>query len=124
MPKRILILVLLSSLPVVAQQSAPPTAPGQPGGWQQVEGLGPHSKIIIKSDKQTAVCFVHFVEEQQLTCSRSEEIGSSSLVFSRNEVKSIKLARGGALGGMALGITDKVISPADDLFAGTVIYQR
>ena len=124
MPKRILILFLLSSLPVVAQQSAPPTAAVQPGGWQQVEGLGPHSKIIIKSDKQTAVCFVHFVEEQQLTCSRSEEIGSSSLVFARNEVKSIKLARGGPLGGMALGITDKVISPADDLFAGTVIYQR
>ena len=106
------------------QSVAPPAAPVQPGGWRQVEGLGPHSKIIIKGDKQNAVCFVHFVEDQQLTCSRSEEIGSAILTFTRSEVKSIKLVRGGAFGGMALGVTDKVISPADNLFAGTVIYQR
>ncbi len=117
-------MMMLACAVAAGQQAAPPNQPLQAGGWQQVQGLGPHSKIIIKSDKQNAVCFVHFVEEQELTCSRSEEIGSSTLTFPRNEVKSIKLARGGTLGSLALGITDKVASPADDLFAGMVIYQR
>ena len=116
--------VLLAGVAAWAQSSAPPNTPVAPGGWQQVAGLGPHSRIIVKSDKQTATCFVHFVEEQELTCSRSEEIGSPTLTFQRSEVKSIKLAHGGTLGGMALGLTDKVMSPADEMFAGTVIYQR
>jgi hypothetical protein len=116
--------MLMAGSVLLAQSPERPAVPVQPGGWQQVQGLGPHSHVIIKGDKQSAVCFVHFVEEQELTCSRSEDIGSDSLTFTRAEVKSIKLARGGTLGGMALRVTDRVAPPVDELFAGVVIYQR
>jgi hypothetical protein len=107
----------------IAQNSQPTNAPIQPRSWQQVEGLGPHSKILIKSDKLTAVCFVHFVEEDQLTCSRSESIGASSLVFPRNEVKIIKISRG-PLGGLVLSATGGVVTYPDELMSGPVVYQR
>jgi hypothetical protein len=115
---------ILFSFSAIAQNPGAKVASAQPSGWQQVQGLGPHSKIFIKTDKQNAVCFVHFVEEEQLTCSRSESIGSDSLVFPRNEVRSIKLERGGALGGLVLGVTGGSVGYADELFAGTVVYQR
>jgi hypothetical protein len=115
---------ILLSFSAIAQNPGAKVTSAQSSGWQQVQGLGPHSRIFVKTDKQNAVCFVHFVEEQQLTCSRSESIGSSTLVFPRNEVKSIKLERGGALGGLVLGVTGGAVGYADDLFAGPVVYQR
>ena len=112
-----------ASAPAVSSQ--PPTATSaQAQGWKRVEGLGPHSRILIKSDKATTVCYVHFVEEQQLTCSKSESIGSDSLVFARSEIKTIKIARGGMLGGLVLGMTNGIVSKPDELMAGTVVYQR
>jgi hypothetical protein len=107
----------------IAQNSKPSVAPISPRSWQQAEGLGPHSKILIKSDKLTAVCFVHFVEEDQLTCSRSESIGASSLVFPRNEVKVIKIQRG-PLGGLVLNATGGMVTYPDELMAGPIVYQR
>jgi hypothetical protein len=86
-------------------------------GWRQVEGLGPHTRVHIKSDKENAVCFVHSVEEQQLTCGRSETIGSPVIVFPRAEIKSIKLSRKSLATGINAG-------PVDDLFDGALIYQR
>jgi hypothetical protein len=115
---------ILLSLSAIAQNPGAKVPSAEPKGWQQVQGLGPHSKIFVKTDKQNAVCFVHFVEEQQLTCSRSEDIGATSLVFSRDEVRSIKLEHGGVLGGLVLGVTGGSVGYADELFAGTVVYQR
>ena len=88
-----------------------------PHSWHQVEGLGPHTRVHITSDKQSAVCFVHSVEEQQLTCGRSETIGSPVIVFSRAEIKTIKLSK------KALGLAFNA-GPVDDLFDGVLIYQR
>jgi hypothetical protein len=86
-------------------------------GWSQVQGLGPHTLVHIKGDKQSAVCFVHSVEEQQLTCSRSETIGSPVIVFLRSDIKTIKLSR------KSVG-TRIDAGPMDNLFDGALIYQR
>ena len=88
-----------------------------PHSWHQVEGLGPHTRVHIKSDKESAVCFVHSVDEEQLTCGRSEAIGSPVIVFPRAEIKSIKLSR------KSLGAAINA-GPVDDLFDGVLIYQR
>ena len=105
------LLGMMMSLCALAQSpmTAPPTA--KPTGWQRVEGLGPHSKIRIKSDKQSAICFVHFVEEQQLTCSPSESIGSSTLTFPRSEIISIKLSHW-------------MVGELDDIMPGPFVYHR
>jgi len=93
-------------------------APGSaPRGWQQVKGLGPHTRIHIKSDKENTICFVHFVDEQQLTCARSETIGSPVLVFPREQIKSIKLSRRPLSAAISAGYVD-------DIFDGQLIYQR
>jgi hypothetical protein len=86
-------------------------------GWSQVEGLGPHTLVHIKGDKQNAVCFLHSVEEQQLTCGRSEAIGTPVIVFPRAEIKSIKLSRKSVATGVKAG-------PVDSLFDGALIYHR
>jgi hypothetical protein len=86
-------------------------------GWRQVQGLGPHTRVHIKSDKENAVCFIHSVDEEQLTCGRSEAIGSPVLVFPRAQIKSIKLSRKSV--GTAINA-----GPMDDLFDGALIYQR
>jgi hypothetical protein len=88
-------------------------------GWRQVQGLGPHTRIYIKTDKESTLCYVHSVEDQQLTCGRSEAIGSPVLVIPRAEIKTIKLPRKGLslAGTLSAGY-------ADDLIPGQVIYQR
>jgi hypothetical protein len=86
-------------------------------GWSQVQGLGPHTLVHIKGDKQSAVCFLHSVEDQQLTCGRSEAIGSPVIVFLRSDIKTIKLSR------KSVG-TRIDAGPMDNLFDGALIYQR
>jgi hypothetical protein len=86
-------------------------------GWKQVQGLGPHTRVHIKSDKENAVCFIHSVEEQQLTCGRSEAIGSPVLVFPREQIKSIKLSV------RVPGAATRV-GYVSDIFDGQLIYQR
>ena len=86
-------------------------------GWQQVQGLGPHTRIHIKSDKENAICFVHSVDEQQLTCGRSEAIGSPVLVFPRAQIKSIKLSL------RVPGAATRV-GYVSDIFDGQLVYQR
>ncbi len=88
-------------------------------GWRQVQGLGPHTRVYIKTDKESALCYVHSVEEQELTCGRSEEIGSPVLTFPRAEIKTIKLLRKGL--GLAATLS---AGYADDLISGPVVYQR
>jgi hypothetical protein len=88
-------------------------------GWRQVKGLGPHTRVYIKTDKENALCYVHSVEEQQLTCGRSEAIGSPVLVFPRAEIKTIKLLRKGL--GLAATLS---AGYADEILAGQLIYQR
>jgi hypothetical protein len=88
-----------------------------PSGWQQVLGLGPHTRIHVKTDKESVVCFFHSADEQQLTCGRSENIGSPVEVFPRAQIKSIKLSR------KAIG-TSISTGHVDDLFDGQLIYQR
>jgi hypothetical protein len=50
----VLALVLLSL--AVAEQNA------ATAGWRQVQGLGPHTRVYIKTDKENALCYVHSVE--------------------------------------------------------------
>jgi hypothetical protein len=88
-------------------------------GWRQVQGLGPHTRVYIKADKESALCYVHSVEEQELTCGRSEAIGSPVLVFPRAEIKTIKLLRKGL--GLAATLS---AGYADDMLPGQLIYQR
>jgi hypothetical protein len=84
---------LIAFMPFVLLALGAAAPDSVPRGWQQVQGLGPHTRIHIKSDKENAICFVHSVDEQQLTCARSEAIGSPVLVFPREQIKSIKLSR-------------------------------
>jgi hypothetical protein len=86
-------------------------------GWQQVQGLGPHTRIHIKSDKENVICFIHSVDEQQLTCGRSEAIGSPVLVFPREQIKSIKLSL------RVPGAATRV-GYVSDIFDGQLVYQR
>jgi hypothetical protein len=102
--------LVLVALCVAAETAAPV-------GWRQVQGLGPHTRVHIKGDKENAVCFIHSVEEDQLTCGRSEAIGSPVLVFPRSQIKSIRLSRKSF--GTAINA-----GPVDDLFDGALIYQR
>jgi hypothetical protein len=104
--------VLLLGLGAAEQDSAA-------SGWRQVQGLGPHTRVYVKTDKENALCYVHSVEEQQLTCGRSEAIGSPVLVFPRAEIKTIKLVRKGV--GLAATLS---AGYADDLLPGQLIYQR
>jgi len=90
---------------------------GKPTGWQQVQGLGPHTRVRIKSDKETAICFIHSVDEEQLTCGRSEAIGSPVLVFPRQEIKTITFTKRSIATSINAGYVD-------DLLAGRLIYQR
>jgi hypothetical protein len=102
---------------LVAAGSAKPDSASS--GWRQVQGLGPHTRIYIKTDKENALCYVHSVEEQQLTCGRSEAIGSPLLVFPRAEIKTIHLLRKGL--GLAATLS---AGYADELLPGQLIYRR
>ena len=111
--------LLLASVLVVLLTPAGAEQDSASAGWRQVQGLGPHTRVYIKTDKENALCYVHSVEEQQLTCGRSETIGSPVLVFPRAEIKTIKLLRKGL--GLAATLS---AGYADDLLPGQVIYQR
>jgi hypothetical protein len=108
---------LLAFVPFVLLALCAAAQASAPSGWRQVQGLGPHTRIHIKSDKENAICFVHSVDEQELTCARSETIGSAVLVFPRGEIKSIKLSR------KAIGTAINT-GYVDDIFDGHLIYQR
>jgi hypothetical protein len=108
---------LLAFMPFVLLALCAAAPDSVPRGWQQVQGLGPHTRIHIRSDKENAICFVHSVDEQQLTCARSETIGSPVLVFPREQIKSIKLSRRPLSAAISAGYVD-------DIFDGQLIYQR
>jgi hypothetical protein len=110
---------LLAIVPLVLLTLAAAEQDSASAGWRQVEGLGPHTRVYIKTDKENALCYVHSVEEQELTCGRSEAIGSPVLVFPRAEIKTIKLLRKGL--GLAATLS---AGYADDIISGQVIYQR
>ena len=52
-------------------------------GWQSVQALPPHTRVQVKTDSHNVDCAVTAVTDDKLTCSQS--------VFSRSEIKSIKL---------------------------------
>jgi hypothetical protein len=106
-----------SFLPLVPLALCAVMQASAPSGWQQVEGLGPHTRVHVKTDKESVVCFLHSADEQQLTCGRSETIGSPVLVFPRAEIKSVKLSRKVIGAGINTGYVD-------DLLDGQLIYQR
>jgi hypothetical protein len=108
-------LLLLAPLVLLRAGAAADTKAAS--GWSQVQGLGPHTLVHIRGDKQNAVCFLHSVEEQELTCGRSEAIGSPVIVFPRAEIKSIKLSRKSVATGIKAG-------PVEGLFDGALSYQR
>jgi hypothetical protein len=83
-------LILSLTLPVSAQTSAIT-------GWQRVEGLLPHTEVYVRSDKQKVRCSVDSVTDDTLTCSQA--------VFSRAEIKSIKLPHRSTstIGGLVIG---------------------
>jgi|ERR1700733_12182026 hypothetical protein len=109
--------VLFAFVPLVPLALCAAVQASAPSGWQQVEGLGPHTRIHVKTDKESVVCFLHSADEQQLTCGRSEAIGSPVLTFPRAEIKSIKLSRKAIGTGINTGYMD-------DLLDGQLIYQR
>lgn len=106
-----LVPLIVLSLFASAQNPMAQAPTAKPTGWQRVQGLGPHSKIRIKSDSKSAICFVHFVEDQELTCSLSEDIGASSLTFPRSEIQSIKLSHW-------------MVGLVDDLMPAPFVYRR
>jgi hypothetical protein len=110
---------LLASVPFLLLALGAAEQDSASSGWRRVQGLGPHTRVYIKTDKENALCYVHSVEEQQLTCGRSEAIGSPVLVFPRAEIKTIKLLRKGL--GLAATLS---AGYADDILPGQVIYQR
>ncbi len=110
---------LLAIVPFVLLSLAVAEQDAASAAWRQVQGLGPHTRVYIKTDKESTLCYVHFVEEQQLTCGRSEAIGSPVLVFPRAQIKTIKLLRKGL--GLAATLS---AGYADEFLPGQVIYQR
>jgi hypothetical protein len=110
---------LLAVVPFVLLAAGVAEQDSAASGWRQVQGLGPHTRVYIKTDKENALCYVHSVEEQELTCGRSEAIGSPVLVIPRAEIKTIKLLRKGL--GLAATLS---AGYADDILTGQLIYQR
>jgi len=86
----------LASLALLASQPLPASA--QAGNrWQSVQALPPQTRIQVKTEGHKADCVVTAVTDDKLTCSQS--------VFSRSEIKSIKLLNKtkSTLGGLLLG---------------------
>jgi hypothetical protein len=85
-------LIVLLVLPATAETVTPP-----PPSWQQVQALPPQTLIQVKTDHNKITCLVTAVTDDKLTCSQS--------VFSRAEVKTIKLPRKAksTLGGLLIG---------------------
>jgi hypothetical protein len=72
-------LIVLLVLPATAQTATPPP------GWQQVQALPPQTPVQVKTDHTKTTCLVTAVTDDKLTCSQS--------VFSRAQIKTIKLPR-------------------------------
>ena len=85
-------LIVLLVLPATAETVTPP-----PPSWQQVQALPPQTLIQMKTDHNKITCLVTAVTDDKLTCSQS--------VFSRAEIKTIKLPRKAksTLGGLLIG---------------------
>ena len=85
-------LIVLLVLPATAETVTPP-----PPSWQQVQALPPQTLIQVKTDHSKISCLVTAVTDDKLTCSQS--------VFSRTEIKTIKLPRKAksTLGGLLIG---------------------
>jgi len=83
-----LALIVLQALPARAQTA---------NGWQSVQALPPQTRVQVKTDGHKADCVVTAVTDDKLTCSQS--------VFSRSEIRSIKLLNKtkSTVGGLLLG---------------------
>jgi hypothetical protein len=66
-------------------------------GWQRVQALPPHTEVYVRSDTRKVKCSVDSVTDDNLTCSQT--------MFSRAEIKSIKLPRRSTstIGGLLIG---------------------
>lgn len=86
----------LGSLALIAPHALPARAQTATG-WQSVQALPPQTRVQVKTDSHKADCVVTAVTDDKLTCSQS--------VFSRSEIKSIKLLNKtkSTLGGLLLG---------------------
>jgi hypothetical protein len=86
----------LGSLALILSQALPARAQAA-NGWQSVQALPPQTRVQVKSDSHKADCVVTAVTDDKLTCSQS--------VFSRSEIKSIKLLnkKKSTAGGLLLG---------------------
>jgi hypothetical protein len=72
----------LTCLALIASPASPARAQTATG-WQSVQALPPQTRVQVKTDSHNADCLVTAVTDDKLTCSQS--------VFSRSEIKSIKL---------------------------------
>jgi len=72
-------LIALLVLPATAQTATPPPS------WQRVQALPAQTPVQVKTDHTKTTCLVTAVTDDKLTCSQS--------VFSRAEIKTVKLPR-------------------------------
>jgi hypothetical protein len=70
-------LIVSPALPARAQTTT------SPASWQSVQALPPQTRVQVKTDSHKTTCLITAVTDDKLTCSQS--------VFSRAEIKAIKL---------------------------------
>ena len=85
-----LVLLAPAAVPAIAASSTST-------GWAAVQGLSPHTRVQVRTDKHKSDCHVAAVTEDKLTCDEAS--------FSRAEIKSIRRVdkSKSTLGGLALG---------------------
>jgi hypothetical protein len=88
-------LVIVLSTAIAAIGVAPTVraqAPALADSWHQLSALQPGTRLHVSSDNKSRTCFFTSVNDATLICSRRHG-ASTSYIFARSEVRTVKLTR-------------------------------
>jgi hypothetical protein len=74
-----------------AVHAAPPAG----SNWQHVMALPINTDVHVAARKSHALCTLKAVAADSLTCEQDTGVGTKDLIFQRDEIKTIQLARRG-----------------------------
>jgi hypothetical protein len=101
--------IAVSAVPACAQNLAASPAPSPShaiaDSWHNISAIPLHTHIHVAADHGGSTCYFIAVDDQSLTCGHHNGSDKGRHVFSRADVKSVKLTRYGisTLGGLGIG---------------------
>lgn len=101
--------IAVSALPSPAQNTLSSSAPSPShaiaDSWHNLSAIAPHTHIHVAADHGGSTCYFIAVDDQSLTCGHHNASDKGRHVFSRADIKSVKLTRYGisSLGGAGIG---------------------